>query len=212
MTGASRDEHRRRWDERHGERTIESAEPNPILVAEAAKLSPGTALDVGCGDGTNAAWLASRGWRVTGVDWSGVALAKAQASAEGAGVTADWIEADLMTWTPPAGAFDLVTIVYLHLPVPERRAVYRAAATAVAPGGMLLIVGHDRTNLTDGAGGPQDPDRLFTAAELAHDLLADDPEFEIEEAGALRRRPGPERGPIDAVLRARRAGPNWPPS
>ncbi len=97
MTGESRDEHRRRWDERHAERTIESAEPNPILVAEASKLAPGTALDVACGDGTNAIVLARRGWRVTGIDWSGVALAKARAKADAAGVTVDWIQADLMS-------------------------------------------------------------------------------------------------------------------
>lgn len=82
-------------------------------------------------------------------------------------MTIDWIEADLVSSSPPAGAFDLVAIVYLHLPPEQRHAVYRAAAAAVAPGGRLLSVGHDRTNLTEGAGGPQDPERLFTAAELA---------------------------------------------
>jgi RNA polymerase sigma-70 factor (ECF subfamily) len=112
-TGESRDEHRRRWDERHAERTIESAEANPILVAAASKLPPGSVLDVACGDGTNAVWLASHGWRVTGVDWSGVALAKAEAQAEAAGVTVDWIEADLSHWLPPARAFDLVTVIFL---------------------------------------------------------------------------------------------------
>ena len=118
----------------------------------------------------------------------------------------DWIEVDLLSWTPPAARFDLVTIVYLHLPPDQRRTVYRAAASAVAPGGTLLIVGHDRTNLTNGVGGPQDPGVLFTAAELVEDLLAEQRPFEIEEASAVRRVPEPERGPIDAVLRARFSG------
>lgn len=200
----SRGEHRRRWDERHRERDIESSEPNPVLVAEASRWSPGSALDVACGDGTNAVWLAGQGWRVTGVDWSGVALAKARLKADATGAVVDWIEADLARWTPPAGAFDLVTIVYLHLPAEERRAVYGAAAEAVAPGGRLLVVGHDRTNLTEGVGGPQDPGVLFTSSELADELLTRQPDFTIERAAAIRRAGAGSRGPIDALLEARR--------
>ena len=207
----SSEERRHRWDERHRERTVESPGPNPVLVTRASTLPTGTALDLACGDGTNAVWLASHGWRVTGVDWSAVALAKARSAAELAGATVDWIEADLLSWTPPAARFDLVTIVYLHLPSDQRRIVYRAAAAAVAPGGTLLVIGHDRTNLTNGVGGPQDPGVLFTAAELAEDLLAEHRPFEIEEATAARRVPAPERGPIDAVLRARLSGPRSAP-
>jgi RNA polymerase sigma-70 factor, ECF subfamily len=199
-----RDANRRRWDERHSESVIESDDPNQVLVAEASELAPGTALDVACGDGTNAVWLAGRGWRVTGVDWSGVALAKAQAKAAAAGVNVAWVEADLMDWSPPDRAFDLVTVAYLHLPLDERRVVYAAAARAVAPGGRMLIVGHDRTNLTEGVGGPQDPDRLFSAEELARDLIHADAELAIERAVVVRRAPAPERGPIDALLVLRR--------
>ncbi len=195
---------RLRWDERHSESVIESDSPNPVLVAEAAQLPPGTALDIACGDGTNAVWLAGRGWRVTGVDWSGVALAKARAKAEAAGVDVDWVEADLMHWSPPDRAFDLVTVVYLHLPPDERRMVYAAAARAVAPGGRLVIVGHDRTNLTEGVGGPQDPDRLFSADELARELIEADGRFATDQAGVVRRVPAPGRGQIDALLVLRR--------
>ncbi|MDA8203881.1 MAG: class I SAM-dependent methyltransferase, partial [Chloroflexi bacterium] len=121
-----------------------------MLVSRVAPLSPGSALDVACGDGTNPLWLAAHGWRVTGVDWSRVGLARARASADAARLAVDWVEADLHRWSPPVGAFDLVTIVYLHLPAAERRPIYAAAARAVAPGGRLLVVGHDRTNLAEG--------------------------------------------------------------
>ena len=202
--GDPRDERRKHWDERHRDGHIESPEPNPILAAEASRLTPGSALEVACGDGTNAVWLARQGWQVTAVDWSAIALARARENAAADSVTVTWIEADLLAWTPPAAAFDLVTIVYLHLPRPERRAIYARAAEAVAAGGRLLVIGHDRTNLTDGLGGPQDPELLLTASELVADLGALQPAFEVEEAMAVHRAPPPERGPIDAVLRARR--------
>lgn len=200
------DERRGRWNERHRGGTIESADPNPILIDVIAGLAAGSALDVACGDGANAVWLASLGWRVTAVDWSEAALAKARIRAEDASVTIDWVEADLLDWSP-SDTFDLVTILYLHLPPDERRAAYLAAADAVAPGGQLLIVGHDRRNLTDGTGGPQDPDLLFTAGELAMSLTAAHPDFMIERADTVRRKTSTERAPIDAVLLARRNSP-----
>ncbi|MGZ8514729.1 MAG: sigma-70 family RNA polymerase sigma factor [Candidatus Limnocylindrales bacterium] len=202
----TREANRRHWDERHRASDIESSEPNAILIAQASNLPPGTALDVACGDGRNAVWLASRGWHVTGIDWSGVALQKAQASARAAGVQVNWIAADLLRWPSPADAFDLVTIAYLHLPPEERRTVYAATARAVAPGGRLLVVGHDRSNLADGVGGPQDPERLFTAEELGSELTDGDPALQVERAEVLHRLPSPDRGPIDALLVIRRRG------
>ncbi len=197
------DERRSRWNERHRGGTIESQEPNAILVDVVAGLAAGSALDVACGDGANAVWLASQGWRVTAVDWSEAALAKARGTAEDAKVRIDWVEADLLEWSP-SGTFDLVTILYLHLPPDERRTTYLVAADAVASGGRLLIVGHDRSNLTDGAGGPQDPSLLFSARELAASLTAARPDFAIERADAARRATPAARVPIDAVLLARR--------
>jgi SAM-dependent methyltransferase len=197
------DDRRERWNERHRSGPIESADPNPVLANVVAGWTPGSALDVACGDGTNAVWLARLGWRVTAVDWSDAGLAKGRFRAENAGVQVDWVQADLLDWSPP-GAFDLVTIVYLHLPPAERAAAYEVAAGAVAPGGRLLIVGHDQTNLTEGAGGPQDPDLLFTADELAASLTAAHPDFTIERAEAVRRDAPAARAPIDAVLVARR--------
>ncbi len=193
------------WDERHGARDpIEDHAPDPTLVEVAAGLVPGTALDLGCGDGRNATWLASAGWTATGVDFSAVGLARAATRAEAHGLTVDWVQADLLTWAPPAVAFDLVLLMFIHLPATERDAVYAAAAAAVAPGGTLLVVGHDRTNLTDGVGGPQDPDVLFTAAEIAAALPAG---FDVARQDTVRRGDAGagERVPVDAVLVACRS-------
>ena len=153
----------------------------------------------------NAVWLASHGWRVSGVDWSVVALAKAAARADAAGVEVQWVNADLAAWDPPAATFDLVTLVYLHLPIEERRPIYAAAARALAPGGSLVVVGHDRANLIDGVGGPQDPELLFTALEIGEQLLADVAGLTVESRHLVRRALAPERGPIDALLTVRRS-------
>ena len=187
------------WDERHAAREpIESPEPDPTLVDVIGSLWPGRALDLGSGDGRNAIWLASQGWQVTAVDFSQVALDRGRALATARGVRVEWQLADLLEWTPGAGRFDLVTLFFIHLPPDERRDVYARAAAAAAPGGTLLIVGHDRTNLADGVGGPQDPDVLFTSSEVAADLAG----FRVDRADVVRR-PAPDgRGPIDAIVRA----------
>lgn len=190
------------WDERHAAHDpIESAAPDPTLVEEIGPMAPGTALDLGAGDGRNAVWLAAHGWQVTAVDFSRVALDRGRRLADAMGVEVDWRLADLLEWAPPAETYDLVVLFFIHLPRDERHRVYEQAATAVAPGGTLLIVGHDQANLADGIGGPQDPAVLFTAAEVAADLPA---RFSIERAETLRRGREPGPGPIDAVVRATR--------
>ena len=196
-------QHRLAWDERHKAGDFEGRGPNPTLVAAAAGLAPGTALELASGSGTNAVWLAGQGWRTTAVDWSPVGLANGKAKADQAGIMVEWLERDLLTWAPPARSFDLVVIVYLHLPPHERGSVYAAAAVAVAPGGRLLIVGHDRLHGEEGQGGP-DPDRLFTAEEIGRQLLAADPTLIVERAEVVRRDPAPGSGPIDALLVIRR--------
>jgi SAM-dependent methyltransferase len=168
-------------------------------------LTPGSALEVAAGSGTNAVWLARQGWRTTAVDWSPVGLAAGRAKAAAAGVEIEWLERDLFAWTPPPRSFDLVVIVYLHLPPDERTPVYARAAAAVAPGGRLLIVGHHRLNATEGEGGPPDQSRLFTADEIALELRATDPDLLVERAEVVRRVPPPGRGPIDSLLVLRRA-------
>jgi thioredoxin reductase/SAM-dependent methyltransferase len=133
------------WEDRYreGERRW-SGNPNPVLVEAAERLEPGTALDLGCGDGSDAIWLAGRGWRVTAADISAAALTQAakRAATAGVGATIDWQRHDLAR-TFPAGSFDLISAQFLHSYGPfPREAVLRTAAAAVAPGGALLVVGH----------------------------------------------------------------------
>ena len=133
------------WEEHYQKRErVWSGRANPVLVDIAGTLPPGTALDLGCGEGGDAIWLARQGWRVTAVDLSATALSRASADAATAGVEdrIDFQKHDLAR-TFPAGAFDLVSAQYLHSPVDfPRDRVLRRAAGAVAPGGLLLIVGH----------------------------------------------------------------------
>jgi 2-polyprenyl-3-methyl-5-hydroxy-6-metoxy-1,4-benzoquinol methylase len=189
------------WDERHTARDpIESHQPDPTLADVAGGLTPGRALDLASGDGRNAIWLAAHGWDVTAVDFSAVGLERARASAEAAGVTIRWVNADLLEWRPGPRSFDLVAVMFLHLPADERTGIYARAAEAVAPGGRLLVVGHDRSNITHGVGGPQDPAVLFTATEIAHDLA----DLEVERAETVARDLGDGRRALDAAVVARR--------
>ncbi len=127
----------RKWrDERPEPRT----EPNRFLVAEVERMPPGRALDLACGAGRNAVWLAEQGWKVTAVDFSEVGLAHARRLARSRGVDVEWVCADVLGWMPPESAFDLVVLLYLQLPAAERRQALARAATALAPGGTLLFV------------------------------------------------------------------------
>lgn len=195
---------RERWNRRWaGERAHASTTPSQFLIAEIADLPPGTALDLACGAGRNAVWLADQGWRVTAVDFSGVALRMARSLAAERRIEVEWVEADVVTWTPPSPAHDLVCVLYLQLPGLERRTVLARAAAAVRPGGTLLIVGHDRLNLTEGWGGPTQPDVLFTP----DDVVAEIGDLRIEKAERVRRtadEPGVSREAIDALVRATR--------
>ena len=196
---------RERWNRRWAgeERVHASTAPSRFLVAEVADLRPGTALDLACGAGRNAVWLVGQGWRVTAVDFSGVALRMARSLAAKRAVDAEWIEADVIAWTPPARAYDLVCVFYLQLPASERPSALAHAAAAVRPGGTLLVVGHDLLNLTEGWGGPTQPDVLFTP----DDVVAEIGDLRIEKALRVRRtveEPGASREAIDALVRATR--------
>jgi len=198
------DPSRERWNRRWaGERAHASSAPSEFLIAETEALPPGRALDVACGAGRNAVWLARRGWRVTGVDFSDVALRAARELAAAAGVEVEWVEVDAVTWIPPRRAYDLVTVMYLQLPAVERRATLAHAADAVAPGGTLLVVGHDLLNLTEGWGGPTQAEVLFTP----DDVVAEIGGLAIESARRVRRAVAEGAGAreaIDALVRARR--------
>ena len=134
---------RRSWEEHYGERErVWSGRVNARLAEVAAALTPGRALDVGCGEGADAVWLAEHGWQVTAVDISQTALDRAAAEAGVRGVAVDFQLHDL-TESFPDGVFDLVSAQFLHSTVPMDRAkLLRRAADAVAPGGTLLIVDH----------------------------------------------------------------------
>ena len=194
------------WDRRYAERELVwTSAPNRFLVAEAATLPPGRALDVACGEGRNAVWLAERGWEVTGVDFSEVGLEKARGLAELRGVQAEWVAADLLEYTPEPLAFDLVLVFYLQVASAQRRSIVRTVAEAVAPGGVFLLVAHDTSNPEHGHGGPQNPAVLYTAFDVAGDLEGSG--LEIVRAQTVERpvdTPGGERIALDALVRARR--------
>jgi SAM-dependent methyltransferase len=194
------------WDRRYAAvENLWAARPNRFLVREVEDLEPGRALDLACGEGQNAIWLASLGWDVTGVDYSEVALAKARARAEREGARVDFVCADLVEYEPAVAQFDLVIVLFLHIPASDRKDVLAKAAAALAPGGTFVFIGHDRANLTHGVGGPSDPELLCTADEIAAEL----PRLEIEKATTiLRDVGGEERDAIDTLVRARRAAPS----
>ena len=187
------------WDERYaGDELLWRADPNRFLVAEVEHLEPARALDLACGEGRNAVWLAERGWQATGVDFSPVALAKARRLAEARGVVVEWIEADVREWRSPE-LFDLVVVLYLQLPADDRRRALHGAAGSVAPGGTLLVVGHDLANLTEGIGGPQDPTVLFTPGDVVDDLAAFGRGDEIIRAEQVRRPVATADGEVNAI-------------
>ena len=192
---------REAWDQKYAGRDyLWSEKPNRFLVAELAGMPPGRALDLACGEGRNAVWLAQQGWRVTGVDFSQVALAKAARLAVRRGVDVEWVAADLLDYRPPE-ALDLVVVFYLQLPATERRLVLGRAAEALAPGGTLLVVAHDLLNLTEGHGGPKEPEVLYTPDDVVGDLSG----LAIERAERVRRPvavDGGEAVAIDVLVRA----------
>ena len=163
------------WDKKYKDsELLWSADAN-IWVKDLTQDQPaGTALDIAAGEGRNALWLVARGWEVTAVDFSVVALQRARALAdEHLGRDADrltTLEADVETWVPKVRSYDLVLVAYLHLPEQLRRSVMRAAAEAVASGGTLLVVGHDLENLGSGHGGPQNPEVLYRPSDIVADI------------------------------------------
>lgn len=194
------------WNHRYaGRELLWTATPNRFLVSETDLLPPGRALDLACGEGRNAVWLAERGWTVTGVDFSSVALEKAQRLASAGGQAVRWVPADLREYRPEPEAYDLVILFYLQVPAAERRPIVRTAATGVAPGGQFLLVAHDRSNLEDGYGGPQEPVVLYTAEDVAADLAGTG--LRVERAERVERPvtgADGEHVALDALVRAAR--------
>lgn len=190
------------WDERYrSAELVWGAPPNRFVVAELDDVAPGVAVDLACGEGRNAHWLAARGWQVTGVDFSRVAIEKARQLAPLPGL--QFRCADAIDYRPETPV-DLALLCYLQLPAPQRRAAVRNAAAMLAPGGAVLVVAHALRNLTDGVGGPQDAGVLCTPAQLVDDL--DGTGLQVERAEeVLREVDGSDRPAIDLIVRARRS-------
>lgn len=198
------------WEQRwtqaldaHGDRVAQRP-PNAHLVAEIADLPPRRALDAGCGHGSDAIWLAARGWDVTAVDFAATALSHARATADATGPDVAgriaWVEADLATWTPPRDGYDLVVCLYVHVDGSVEEMV-RRMATGVARGGTLLLVGHRPIDPATGAATAAAGQRQVSV-EAA--LAALDPGRWQPVVAAERPRPVAGTG-VDALIRAVRS-------
>lgn len=159
------------WDRMYRHRQAHAAwsgEPNPLLAQEIAGVEPGTALDLACGEGADALWLTERGWKVTAIDLSNVALDRARAA--DASHRVDWIHADMLVWQPPADAYDLVSLHYVHIPPAERAALFGRLARAVRPNGFLLVVAHHPSEQDTTSRHPAIADLYYTADDVAASL------------------------------------------
>ena len=198
------------WDERYRDAEfVWTTEPNLFLPGLVAGLTPGRAVDLACGEGRNAVWLATEGWSVTGVDISRVGLEKAARLASARSAEVDWVLGDVTTWVADEPV-DLVVAFYLQLPAAERSSAVACAARALAPGGTVVVVAHDTDNLADGVGGPQDLAVLYSAEDVLADLeRVVDVDLVVERAEQLHRpvaADSGERSAIDCCVVARRRG------
>ena len=207
------------WNERYAASTVWSGEPNAALVeivsgldmtsGRPAGTAPPTALDIGCGEGADARWLAAQGWDVTGVDWSDVALERARSAVRGAGLVArfaqgDATDADFLAGLSPTGTFDLITLAFIHPEPEDRHAAYAHLPGLVAPGGHLLVVAHDPAHGLRGFGGPP-PHRMMSPGDIltALGLPAD---FEVLVAAVPPREKDGEVVALDSVVLVHRGG------
>ena len=208
----------RDWDDRYaGTGLVWSARPNQFVEAELAGLAPGRAIDVAAGEGRNAIWLAERGWRVTAVDFSEVGLEKGRTlqshHERGRDLHIDWVRADVLEYDAGEGSYDLALLAYLQLPAEQRRTAVRRSFLSLRDGGTLFVVAHDSTNLTEGTGGPQYPEVLYTAEDVLADL--DGERFEVVRAERVAREVTPPedapdqaaRTAYDALVRVVRTNP-----
>lgn len=182
---------------------VASRPPNGYLTETAKTLPPGRALDAGCGHGAETLWLAAHGWRVTAVDFSAAALEHARSMAEAAGreiaERIGFVEADLGTWAPEPGAYDLVVSLYVHV-AGSVEATVRRLARGVAPGGTLLLVGHQPVDPATGAVTAAAGQNQVSVASAARALDSGEWELAIVEERPRAAGPG-----VDAVICARRS-------
>jgi 2-polyprenyl-3-methyl-5-hydroxy-6-metoxy-1,4-benzoquinol methylase len=191
------------WDERYStSELIWTGRANQFVEAHLADLEPGTAIDVGAGEGRNAVWLASRGWSVTAVDFSRVGLDKADQLASEHSVEVSTVCADATTWTP-AAPVDLVVLSYLQLPSDQQRTVLEHAATWLNPGGTLFVIAHDRSNIEHGHGGPPSEEVCYTVDDTVAALAG----LDIATAEVVERHvdtPDGRKTALDTLVIARR--------
>jgi 2-polyprenyl-3-methyl-5-hydroxy-6-metoxy-1,4-benzoquinol methylase len=194
------------WDDRYSsEEKIWSGNPNAQLVAEVTGLTAGTALDVGCGEGGDVIWLARRGWRVTGADFSANGLARAAHHAEQAGVgdQTDWWQVDARTFAAGQRSYDLVSTHFLHPPDGGMVEVTTRLAQAVAPGGHLLVVGHAPSEAFSHLTASHRR-AMFSADELLPALPDDFDALVVEQRPRTMTRNGTTIDVHDSTLFARR--------
>ena len=198
------------WDDRYDRTDLMwSLGPNQWIEEVTAELPPGRALDLAAGEGRNAIWLAGRGWHATALDFSAVALERAERIAaerlgEGSSRFSTRCE-DLGTYTPDPRSYDLVIVVYLQVAAPLRSRILRAAAEAVAPGGTLVVTAHDTENAQHGYGGPPDVSVLYSAVDVTADL--DGSGLTVTRAEQVVRQvatPDGERQALDCLVVATR--------
>jgi SAM-dependent methyltransferase len=195
------------WNNRYAKtELVWSASANQFLVAEVENLPPGRALDLAAGEGRNALWLAERGWTVDAVDFSDVAIGKGKALAEARDLAekVTFQAADLREHAIEPGTYDLVAVMYFHMPWEALAPVLTRAARGLVPGGTFLLVSHDLENPTRGHGGPKDPAVLPTAAQVASALEG---ELTIERAEQVERIVQTDDGPkvaLDCLVRGKR--------
>lgn len=193
------------WDERYADMDrLWSGQPNGALVSEVAGLRPGRALDVGCGEGADAIWLAENGWDVTALDVSRVALDRAAEQGEKAGVRVRWLHAGLAEAALPPGSFDLVSAQYPALPRTDEHEAELALLAAVAPGGMLLVVHHTPPSAEEARARGFNPEDYVSPADVAA-LLDDGWRTEVNQTRPRHVTGGAGSAhTTDIVLRARR--------
>lgn len=189
----------RGWDERYGSTDrLWSEGPNMFVADRLGPTEPGVGIDVASGEGRNAVWLAEQGWDMTAVDFSEVAAERGRAVSD----AVEFVVADVMTWDPPR-TYDLALVAYLHLPQDEMRHVLVRVSGWLRPGGELFVIGHDSSNIEEGHGGPQDPERL-TDVEATVGWLGD---MDVIEAEVVRRPIETDEGLVyarDTLVRMRR--------
>jgi 2-polyprenyl-3-methyl-5-hydroxy-6-metoxy-1,4-benzoquinol methylase len=172
------------WDERYAAAgQLWGLEPNQFLVEVAKDLPRGSVLDLGCGQGRNAVWLATRGFDVTGLDLSPVAVEQAARFAASVGVDVEFAAADITAWHPDGRTWDIVLLSYIHLPEPDRMRVHTTTVEALAPGGRVVVIAHHLDNLENGIGGPPYPELLPTEDTLRSDFAG----FEFERCESVLR-------------------------